>query len=82
MCKLLNGKSLLFAALLLSAISMSCSKEPQDTNSKQSSNNVHEWQDSTLSGDAVMGEKMMFRVGDSLQVIRKASTRAFKASIL
>ena len=75
MCKLLNGKSLLFVALLLSAISMSCSKEPQDTNSKQSGNNVHEWEDSTLSGDAVMGEKMMFRVGDSLQVIRKASTR-------
>ena len=75
MCKLLNGKSLLFAALLLSAISMSCSKEPQDTNSKQSGNNVHEWEDSTLSGDAVMGEKMMFRVGDSLQVIRKPSTR-------
>ena len=75
MCKLLNEKSLLFAALLLSAISMSCSKEPQDTNSKQSGNNVHEWEDSTLSGDAVMGEKMMFRVGDSLQVIRKASTR-------
>lgn len=75
MCKLLNGKSLLFAALLLSAVSMSCSKDPQDTNSKQSGNNVHEWQDSTLSGDAVMGEKMMFRVGDSLQVIRKPSTR-------
>ena len=54
---------------------LSCSKDPQDTNSKQSGNNVHEWQDSTLSGDAVMGEKMMFRVGDSLQVIRKASTR-------
>ena len=75
MCKLLNGKSLLFAALLLSAVSMSCSKDPQDTNSKQSGNNVHEWEDSTLSGDAVMGEKMMFHVGDSLQVIRKPSTR-------
>lgn len=75
MIKLVNGKSFLFAALLLSAISMSCSHDPQDDNSKQSGNNVHEWQDSTLSGDAVMGEKMMFRVGDSLQVIRKPSTR-------
>jgi len=75
MCKLLNGKSLLFAALLLSAVSMSCSHDPQDTNSKQSGNNVHEWQDSTLSGDAVMGMKMLFNVGDSLQVIRKPSTR-------
>lgn len=75
MCKLLNGKSLLFAALLLSAISMSCSHDPQDDNSKQSGNNVHEWEDSTLSGDAVMGMKMLFNVGDSLQVIRKPSTR-------
>lgn len=76
MCKLLNEKSLLFAALLLSAISMSCSKEPQDTNSKQSGNNVHEWEDSTLSGDAVMGSAMAFKVGGGMSVERTAQTRA------
>jgi len=76
MCKLLNGKSLLFAALLLSAISMSCSKEPQDTNSKQSGNNVHEWEDSTLSGDAVMGSAMAFKVGGGISVERTSQTRA------
>ena len=76
MCKLLNEKSLLFAALLLSAISMSCSKDPQDTNSKQSGNNVHEWEDSTLSGDAVMGEKMIFKVGGGMSVERSEGTRA------
>ena len=76
MCKLLNEKSLLFAALLLSAISMSCSKDPQDTNSKQSGNNVHEWEDSTLSGDAVMGSAMAFKVGGGMSVERTAQTRA------
>ena len=77
MCKLLNEKSFLFAALLLSAISMSCSKDPEEADkpNKPDDHNIIEWGDSTLSGDATMGEMMMFRVGDSLQVIRKASTR-------
>ena len=77
MCKLLNEKSFLFAALLLSAVSMSCSKDPDETDkpNKPDDHNIIEWGDSTLSGDATMGEMMMFRVGDSLQVIRKASTR-------
>ena len=55
---------------------LSCSKDPQDTNSKQSGNNVHEWEDSTLSGDAVMGEKMIFKVGGGMSVERNEGTRA------
>ena len=54
---------------------LSCSKDPQDTNSKQSGNNVHEWEDSTLSGDAVMGE-MKFSVNNVMSVERQGSTRS------
>ena len=54
---------------------LSCSKDPQDTNSKKSDNNVHEWEDSTLSGDAVMGE-MKFSVNNVMSVERQGSTRS------
>jgi len=76
MCKLLNGKSFLFAALLLSAISMSCSHDPHDENQDPSNTDVHEWEDSTLSGDAVMGSAMTFKVGGGMSVERTAQTRA------
>ena len=76
MCKLLNGKSFLFAALLLSAVSMSCSHDPHDENQDPSNTDVHEWEDSTLSGDAVMGSAMTFKVGGGMSVERTAQTRA------
>ena len=76
MCKLLNEKSFLFAALLLSAVSMSCSHDPHDENQDPSNTDVHEWEDSTLSGDAVMGSAMTFKVGGGMSVERTAQTRA------
>ena len=77
MCKLLNEKSFLFAALLLSAVSMSCSKDPDETDkpNKPDDHNIIEWGDSTLSGDATMGSAMTFKVGGGMSVERTAQTR-------
>ena len=66
---------MLFAALLLSALSMSCSHDPHDENQDPSNTDVHEWEDSTLSGDAVMGSAMTFKVGGGMSVERTAQTR-------
>lgn len=63
------------AILCLLGAGLSCTHDEPSKSERNDGNNVHEWEDSTLSGDAVMGEKMMFRVGDSLQVIRRPSTR-------
>ncbi len=63
------------AVLCLLGTGLSCTHDEPNNSDTGTSQRVVEWQDSTLSGDAVMGEKMMFRVGDSLQVIRKPSTR-------
>lgn len=63
------------AMLCLLGAGLSCTHDEPNNSDTGTGQRVVEWQDSTLSGDAVMGEKMMFRVGDSLQVIRKPSTR-------
>ncbi len=63
---------MLFAALLLSALSMSCSHDPHDENQDPSNTDVHEWEDSTINGDAVMG----FKVGGGMSVERTGQTRA------
>ena len=80
MCKLLNEKSFLFAALLLSAVSMSCSKDPDETDkpNKPDDHNIIEWGDSTLSGDATMGE-MKFNVENGISV-RRSLTRGTNAT--
>ena len=79
MCKLLNEKSFLFAALLLSAVSMSCSKDPDETDkpNKPDDHNIIEWGDSTLSGDATMGE-MKFNISNGISV-RRSLTRGSNA---
>ncbi len=71
MCKLLNEKSLLFAALLLSAVSMSCSKDPDETDkpNKPDDHNIIEWGDSAIDGDATMG-MMKFNIGNGISVSR------------
>ena len=80
MCKLLNEKSLLFAALLLSAVSMSCSKDPDETDkpNKPDDHNIIEWGDSTLSGDATMGE-MKFNISNGISV-RRSLTRGYNSA--
>ena len=55
---------------------MSCSHDPHDENQDPSNTDVHEWEDSTLSGDAVMGSAMTFKVGGGMSVERTAQTRA------
>ena len=52
---------------------MSCSHEP--TEKEIPGNNVHEWQDSVINGDATMS-RMMFSVGDVMTVERQETTRA------
>ena len=53
---------------------MSCSHEP--TENETPDNNVHEWQDSVINGNATMS-RMMFNVGDSITVVRQeGKTRA------
>lgn len=54
---------------------LSCTHDEPNNSGTGTGQRVVEWEDSTLSGDAVMGMKMLFNVGDSLQVIRKPSTR-------
>ncbi len=54
---------------------LSCTHDEPNNSGTETGQRVVEWQDSTLSGDAVMGMKMLFRVSDSIQVIRKPSTR-------
>jgi len=63
------------AMLCLLGAGLSCTHDEPNNSDTGTGQRVVEWEDSTLSGDAVMGEKMMFHVGDSLQVIRKPSTR-------
>ena len=75
MNNLLTQKFPIAAFVLLFVLTLSCSHEPAVEPQEPGGTNVAEWNDSAFNGDAVMGEKMMFRVGDSLQVIRKASTR-------
>ena len=69
-----------FAALLLSAVSMSCSKDPEETDkpNKPDDHNIIEWGDSTLSGDATMGE-MKFNVENGISV-RRGLTRGYNAT--
>jgi len=80
MCKLLSEKSFLFAALLLSAISMSCSKDPEEADkpNKPDDHNIIEWGDSTLSGDATMG-MMKFNVENGISV-RRSLTRGYNSA--
>lgn len=73
MNNLLTQKFPIAAFALLFVLTVSCSEEPETTEKPMP--NVVNWNDSTINGDAVMGSAMTFRVGDSLQVIRKASTR-------
>lgn len=80
MCKLLSEKSFLFAALLLSAINMSCSKDPEEADkpNKPDDHNIIDWGDSTLSGDATMG-MMKFNVEHGISV-RRSLTRGTNAT--
>lgn len=55
---------------------LSCSKEEPTSDVTKPRQDIYEWQDSTLSGDAEMGMKMLFNVGDSISVVRKETTRA------
>ena len=67
-------KSPFIAAILcLLGTILSCSHEPETKQSEPETPTVHEWEDSTLTGDAMM---MSFHVGDSLLVVREGETRA------
>ena len=76
MNNLLTQKFAIAAIALLFVLSMSCSHEPAaDEPEKPGSSNVHEWEDSTINGDATM-TRMLFSVGDSINVVRQGQTRA------
>ena len=66
-----------FAAVLcLLGAGLSCTHDEPNNSDTGTGQRVVEWQDSTLSGDAVMRMKMLFNVGDSISVVRKETTRA------
>lgn len=71
---------MLFAALLLPALSMSCSKEPDETDkpNKPDDQNIVEWGDSVINGDATMGE-MKFNISNGISV-RRSLTRGTNAT--
>ncbi len=75
MNNLLTQKFPIAAFALLFVLTMSCSHDPHDENQDPSNTDVHEWEDSTLSGDAVMGSAMTFKVGGGMSVERTAQTR-------
>lgn len=57
-------------------IMMSCTHEPITENS-DCDPAVHEWEDSTINGDALMSSRrMLFSVGDTMMVERSETTRA------
>ena len=76
MNNLLTQKFPIAAFALLFVLTISCSHEPavNDSNNPNGSN-VHEWEDSTIDGDATM-TRMAFSVGDSINVVRQGQTRA------
>jgi len=56
---------------------LSCTHDEPNNSSTGTGQRVVEWQDSTLNGDATMGEKMLFKVGGGMSVKReKGTTRA------
>jgi len=61
--------------LCLLGAALSCTHDEPSKSEKTDGNNVHEWEDSTLSGDAVMSEPMQFNMGNRLTVTR--ATTAF-----
>lgn len=63
------------AVLCLLGAGLSCTHEEPSKSERNDGNNVHEWEDSTLSGDAVMSEPMQFNMGNRLTVTR--ATTAF-----
>lgn len=66
-----------FAAVLcLLGAGLSCTHDEPNNSDTGTGQRVVEWQDSTLSGDAVMGEKMIFKVGGGMSVERSEGTRA------
>ena len=75
MNNLLTQKFPIAAFALLFVLTLSCSHDPHDENQDPSNTDVHEWEDSTLSGDAVMGSAMTFKVGGGMSVERTAQTR-------
>lgn len=64
------------AMLCLLGAGLSCTHDEPNNSDTGTSQRVVEWQDSTLSGDAVMGEKMIFKVGGGMSVERSEGTRA------
>ena len=76
MNNLLTQKFPIAAFALLFVLTMSCSHEPAVNESNNpNGSNVHEWEDSTIAGDATM-TRMVFSVGDSINVVRQGQTRA------
>jgi len=55
---------------------LSCTHDEPNNSSTGTGQRVVEWEDSTLSGDAVMGMKMLFNVGNVMSVDRQVSTRS------
>lgn len=64
------------AVLCLLGAGLSCTHDEPNNSDTGTSQRVVEWQDSTLSGDAVIGMKMLFNVGGGMSVERTAQTRA------
>jgi hypothetical protein len=79
MNNLLTRKLPFATALLLLALGTSCSHEPAIEKNQNPDNNVHEWQDSTIDGNATMS-RMAFSVGkDTMFVKRIGDTRGTNA---
>ena len=79
MNNLLTQKFPITALLMLLMISMSCSHEPIIEPENPGGTDVHEWEDSTINGDAIMTE-MAFSVSDGSMVVeRQGTTRSTTA---
>ena len=75
MKRLLTYKFPIAAVALLSALTLSCSHEPSIEQTDPNGTDVAEWNDSTISGDAVMTE-MAFTIGNSMVVNKENTTRS------
>lgn len=78
MNSLLTKKFPFAAVSLLFVLGMSCSKEPIAKES-DTDQNVHQWEDSVINGDATMS-RMMFSVGNAMNVEREETTRGSSAT--
>ena len=64
------------AAVLLSVVMISCGREEPEEQKKPEDFDVNEWENTDIDGDASMASRMIFSIGDTIQVEGKVTMRA------